>query len=239
MSDYECQIGSECENGIESDNESDSKNDDSRYQTDSDSDSDIDYNGYPNNNTDDSDNIEEENVDSEDFIKSQIMLHPNLKITRDDFMNLILIFFLRHNLTWVALENLLLMLKTILQVNDIPSNKYGFLKYFKNTYKSYLHYYCGSCNIYFGLKIPENWKCHSCEVNINKKDLAFFIYIPIEQQIKNTLEKNKKYFIENWLCAENQISDVFDGKIHKNISQFIEGSDKLVTLTFNTDGGCF
>lgn len=218
----------EYHNNIESENE-EHIDEEVRIENDSESDN---HSRYEIESDSDSDNIEEEN---ENLFNGQ-KLHPNLKITMEDCMNMILIYFLRHNLTWIALENLILMLNTILEVAKIPSNKYGFLKHFKNIYKSYLHYYCGSCKVYFGVNIPQNLKCYNCEVEIKKKDMMFFIYIPLEQQIKDVLKKNKMDFIENWEPQRNNINDVFDGKVFGKMATTVKSNEKLVTLTINTDG---
>lgn len=62
-------------------------------------------------------------------------IHPNLNTTLEELLVMVLMIFLKHNLTWVAVENLLFLLKMVCQSEIIPTSKYLFFKVFKINFK--------------------------------------------------------------------------------------------------------
>ncbi|HEY0222578.1 MAG TPA: hypothetical protein VGC17_07305, partial [Lactovum miscens] len=58
--------------------------------------------------------------DSEDFFRTitDQLIHPSLDCKTTDAITMILAFFLQHHLTWVALEDLLVLLHNMLGDNS-------------------------------------------------------------------------------------------------------------------------
>ena len=93
----------------------------------------------------------------------------------------------RHHLTGQAREDLLQLLRIHLpKTNQLPSSSYTFNKQSDHTrdITPIYHYYCHEC--YSLLPSDEVIQCHntSCNANINKQCISFFITIPIADQLK-------------------------------------------------------
>ena len=88
---------------------------------------------------------------------------------------MILAFYLRHNLTWTALEHLLQLINSI-SPGAAPTTKYLFSKQLHTSQKPKYHYYCRSCSLYFGKKDEmiqkyggSDIKCENCEYEFSLK----------------------------------------------------------------------
>lgn len=145
---------------------------------------------------------------------------------------MVLMIFLKHNLTWVAVENLLFLLKMVCQSEIIPTSKYLFLKFFKHLYKHIFHYFCPHCKLYLGiLKNINNVLCPVCDLYINlQKTESFVIYIPIADQVKTILDFEEKNIMRFKDGPDGIIRDIFDGKLYKKIAKTPDG-EELITLT--------
>lgn len=91
------------------------------------------------------------------------------EIYNNDVVLMILTFYLRHNLTWAALEHLLQLVNEI-SLGTEPTTKYLFSKLLPTLSKPTYHYYCQKCNLYFGKKEElirkygaGDVKCTNCE----------------------------------------------------------------------------
>lgn len=156
---------------------------------------------------------------------------------------MILAFFLRHNLTWVALEHLLQLINGI-SPGAVPTSKYLFSKLLPSTQKPTYHYYCRKCCLYLGKKddIIQTYggcdiKCENCEYEFSLKkrhQCSFFIVLNLKSQIENIVQKYKQHFNSpNVDEAVNDISDINCGNIYKTLKNKYKN---LISLTFNTDG---
>lgn len=98
----------------------------------------------------------------------------------------------------------------------------------------YTHYvFCQSCNVL--AKLGET--CKICSKYTKKRKDNYFIYIPVEQQIKAMLKRHLAHILEqsNQERNEDDICDVFDGNIYKTTQ--LESPEKvLLPLTLNVDG---
>lgn len=156
---------------------------------------------------------------------------------------LILAFYLRHNLTWIALEHLLQLINEI-KPGAAPTTKYHFLKLLPSSRKPKYHYYCRKCMLYLGQKQElmekygdSNIKCENCDFqfSLKKKNLAtFFIQLDLVSQINNIVQRFKQHFsTSNIEKAVNGFSDIKCGSVYKTLK---EKYQNLISLTFNTDG---
>jgi hypothetical protein len=189
--------------------------------------------------TDDSDNnVSDNDSDQNNMFNNNDKIHPSLECSKSDCLLLILCFFLRHNLSWTALEHLLLLINTILGSVVLPNSKYLFKKVFQPDNQPILHYFCIKCNVLAENNDKKN-NCKNCNEKINlnsSKNKNFFITLPILPQIKLILKNNFDSLILNNLPNENNlIRDLLDASMYKNLLLNF-ANEHILTLTMNTDG---
>lgn len=166
---------------------------------------------------------------------------------------MILGYFLRHGLTWVALEDLLDLFHNVLGDDSrLPKTKYFFKKCFGPNKKAIFHFYCKNCMLYIGTyeqlksvreaKLKANDKtrdsCTVCgsEYSLHKMNSGFFfVQLPLRDQLKKKFYENQEILTYDTSPNSNIIADVFDGELYKSLKSTV-GLDPLVTLTMNTDG---
>lgn len=123
----------------------------------------------------------------------------------------------------------------------VPESKYLLQKVVKPIFDYELHYKCQKCATYTAhhsnMKSNqvqcENFKCG---VTIETKSDNFFIYIPLPQQLRQSIKMhyNSIKFYRNREKTD-RISDVHDGYICKNIDSANPNTTNL-TFVMNTDG---
>jgi hypothetical protein len=163
----------------------------------------------------------EENTDDDDFFRiiSDQIIHPNLQCKTADGIVMILAYFLRHNLTWVALEDLLEVFHNVLgEQSNLPKTKYFFKKCFGQNQRAVFHFYCKNCLLYLDtydkLKILRDEKdkagdkscdfCTVCATNYSIKKMNeghFFVQLPLREQLKKNYMKIATY----WTTIRPQI----------------------------------
>lgn len=176
------------------------------------------------------------------------LIHPNLSCKVSDAMLMILSFFLRHRLTWVALEDMLTLFDALIGTQSrLPKTKYFFQKVFRvdKDETAIFHFYCKNCQLYIDnyenldnlRKIEEEVTCPNCKTmfSLHKmNDGHFFIHLPIRKQLKQKIIANDILNYDTDSHSEC-ITDLFDGTLYKSLRKKI-GDQKLITLTMNTDG---
>jgi hypothetical protein len=166
-------------------------------------------------------------------------VHPSLECTKAECMLMILAFYLRFNLSWVALESLLLLFNTVLGSVALPNSKYLFKKIFPSDVKPSFHFYCNNknCNLLVE-KTDNNRHCENCKEKISfdtSRSKNFFITLPIKAQVKSLLKSNMDHLIFPEVASTNNtISDISDGTNYQDLLP--PTHTKLLTLTMNTDG---
>lgn len=197
---------------------------------------------------------QEEDVNDENFFDTMndTFVHPNLNCKTADAVIMILEYFLRNRLTWVALEGMLKLFHSILgDESQLPKTKYLFKKVFGDNDQAIFHFYCKNCGLYLdtldNLKKQcvenesgeSNISCTNCQhkFTLNRMNEGhFFIEIPVRHQILNKIVKNPEILNYNTDASpDNSIRDIFDGRLYQSLKQKI-GGGKLITLTINTDG---
>lgn len=201
-----------------------------------------------------SDCQEESELDDSDFIyekdaqadyRYNDKIHPDLDCSKLSALQMILSYFMKHNLTQVALEDLLLLVNSIIGYTCLPQSKYHFFKLFSKKYEPKNIFFCTACHSELLVKDVfenvENKKdfatCKVCflknTTNEVKKDNFFVIY-QLEHQLKDLIKEN----FSNLLIFEDQysenLSDIHDGQIYQR-KPTTNGRYEL-TLTLNTDG---
>lgn len=155
-----------------------------------------------------------------------------------NFLLMVMEYYLRHNLSWAALEDLLFLINSIVGSNILPSSKYLFQNCFNSNESPNYHYYCENCESYLGNnKNTEiiNTFCDNCKkLNISSK-CKFFVTLPLEPQLKYVVQNNSDKIHFKLECMDSNIHSVYNGNLY-NASKIDCSKDKLISLTINTDG---
>ncbi len=182
-------------------------------------------------------NIEEEEEENCNFFSEYEESTQEDLQSNGDVLKLVLAFYLKHNLSWSALEDLLELIKAVKADITLPCSKYIFKKWFMNK-KPELHIICRYCDFYLGKEkhLSEVVQCENCEKEVNtKKDAKFFIYQPLREQLENLAKTHASSLIFHQSSQESVIDDVRSGILYKKFVAAHPG-EKFLTLTVNTDG---
>lgn len=173
-------------------------------------------------------------------------IHPNLSFKTADAVLLILSYYIRHNLTWTALSNLLTLISILLgDQSTLPKTKHMFKKIFGKDIKPQFHFYCRKCRMYIGTleelnNLSDVFNCGNCGCDFTLEKMnhgCFFIYIPLKHQIEEMIRTNPNILHHDTSAsADGSIRDIFDGKQYKKLKSTFDQDTTLITLTGNTDG---
>lgn len=125
----------------------------------------------------------------------------------------------------------------------LPESKYKIRKIVHPAFDFEVHYKCKKCQIYTlsPSKQAQNspTKCTQCGSTLEEKGEDFFIYIPLQQQLRQSIIKNFDSIIQFKDAQRDQddqfISDIRDASIHKKMNAKFPNSFNL-SLVVNTDG---
>lgn len=147
---------------------------------------------------------------------------------------MILNFYVRHKLTQEALVDLLRMLNVMTGCRNFPENFETFSSAFPDPYDSHRVYFCANCQYEFGNQIPP--KGTVCVVpGCDSTYFDFFVVLPIEQQLVETVRKYKKEIEEyEKTVDEEKIADINQGSIFRQV--IAKDGAKYISLSVNTDG---
>lgn len=152
----------------------------------------------------------------------------------------ILEYYVKHNCTWMEIEDLIKIINLILKQNLIPCSKYKFLNCFNRKIATTYHLICKNCNKYgFKFKLGDfqrvDLPCSQCGYgNDMKKPKVAFVTFSIQDLLKNLLEVHKDELILHG-SSVNQfpMSDIFQGKLYNNV---VESHGPCLALGMNSDG---
>lgn len=178
---------------------------------------------------------------------SSSLLHPALKTTKLEAQQMILSYFMRHKLSFVALEQLLILVNSLLQHETLPTTKHSFFKSFVNQYVPEYHFYCPGTDCGNALitckdrSVKRNIICDVCnlETMVQSSSENYFVTLPLAEQLKEVIKENSEDFINTNSINNSSTSamkDIKDGKIYKNYLEVNNNGRKKVTLVMNTDG---
>ena len=173
-------------------------------------------------------------------------LYAGSRLSVGQCLLMVMSFALGNNLSGAAISNLLTLLAAILPYNSqLPKTKWLFDKYFQ-AFKNNVQYklYCPTCeSLLSGI---EGTMCTICKATYDQakhlKDGYFFIYLPIEKQIRDLFSKcsgsvNLNYRFSRVKECPTSIEDIFDGQIYKTMANGTLDSDpNALSITFNCDG---
>lgn len=162
------------------------------------------------------------------------------KIAPNCFVDKIMHLFLRHNLTLVCLEDVMKLLNEGKEEwNKFPTSKRLILKLFRqhrDVFETFYMVKCCKCK--HTNKIDSESKrsqCEECDNPLEKSETAFFVYIPIRQQIIKSIKENR-VFVNN-CTGDGSYCDAHDGSILKNVMKQYQDTDvNVLSLCLNLDG---
>ena len=149
-------------------------------------------------------------------------------LTVGELISLLVAFYLRHALTKVCFQDLLILLNIIVP-RCVPPTKYFFERYFTAEHKAQTHYYCKSCQSYLGSNASgvEFFHCASCGVQVSEQqcrsDRNHFLVNPLKEQLKHCLEKT-----DFWKTIEKGKFGPLPAAGYKEISQLATRTRNLV-----------
>lgn len=232
QTNYELRVSDDSE--IESNTESDTELDESDVDADNES---LELDGSDGSDVDDTDEDDSDTNDDSYTNDDSDVADLADPVVDDTVATLILQYYLRHNLTWVALDELVVLINRIklMETAVVPKSKYLFRKLLPETESPIYHFYCKNCMAYvgeerqlirqFGGKLV---KCLNCQNKFNlasKTKAQFFVQLKLKQQLLNIFRKFKDNFTRN----QNQDDNTsYDDVTSVNISQ---SSEKFQTYS--------
>lgn len=162
----------------------------------------------------------------------------------DDFVDKILTYYLRHNITLIGLEDLMKMFNEKKDdCVELPTGKKQILELFqenRDVFKIFYFVKCAKCkkSTKIDSDCKEKAKCIYCDNILKKTETNFFVVIPIEQQIRQSLKDNWSYISQfDTNGTTGTYSDAHDGKVLKSVLEQYKDSDiNILSLCLNVDG---
>lgn len=159
--------------------------------------------------------------------------------TTGDVVFMCLVLGVRHNLTWEAQLDILRMVNSIYDKENIPETKYKYFQYIEKEKESIsYHIYCPTCEVYLGEKscLPESVHCSYCANNVDvSKPSNFFLSISLESQLQKLV--NNSCIASSLLThrfnrkkdRSDAFEDIYDGELYKKHC----GSGGILSSPFN------
>lgn len=166
---------------------------------------------------------------SDDDIENEI----NTKLSKEEIMMLVVSFFVRHNITKIALVDLLKIINLILDAKILPESHYKFTQYCHKILNYTKNYYCSNCKLFLGsLNIVDKrtLKCSNCSMT----DKKYFISNSLSEYLKDIVSNNIEA-IKNYSQQLNKsvLGDIMQGSF---IEEMKEKFQNFFSISFNTDG---
>jgi len=115
-------------------------------------------------------------------------LHPALSLTKFEVFLMIFHLFIRHNLTYALVEDILKLINCIFGAAVLTSSQYMFRKLFKPKGKMSSHIYCSKCEEYLGEQSELKCATVTCECgqknDVSKLGDNYFVTISIADSLK-------------------------------------------------------
>lgn len=185
-------------------------------------------------------NLNQVESEEELFYKNQ-RIHPAIPCNKLEAMQMILMYFMRHNLTFAALEDVIKLINNILKLDALPASKYKFFKLFSGRYKPTNVFFCKLCSNEIEVSSADSDNafviCEICQTSNTCSSTAsdnYFVTLPIEDQLKEIVRNKLQHFVRptSNSLSTTTISDITDGAIYKKL----QTHERKITLTLNTDG---
>lgn len=119
---------------------------------------------------------------------------------------------------------------------QVPYTKYCIKKMMQPLFKTETHIKCHRCSNYIP-SFKSDTECESCNVHIKTSISDYFIYIPIKQQVENSIKDNFNEILtyHSKVMNSNKIDDIQNEECYinaqKKYAQYV-----VMPLIINTDG---
>lgn len=203
---------------LDQDSGTDSSNADSSASSSSDEESESDSGDSENDSESDEDDEENDNeVRNEGAFVGDVPLYENARITKMESIMMLLTLAMKFSLSGECLVRIMEIIELHCPIqNHCVRTLYMFKKVFRDIGRSILvlHYFCGRC---FRSLRSKDTVCATCQ---NATEVAFFIEVPIIQQLqrlflKDGFVESLSYRFRRQKKYENNIEDVYDGRLYK------------------------
>lgn len=180
------------------------------------------------------------------------VLCPCTTTTEGDALLMCLALGMRHNLTWVALVDILKFVNKLFNRKVVSSSKYYLFKYFdklKEQDAAVVHVYCPQCEKYIGAQNLNNLEqvrlCEcGAEVRLKGQKASYFVTTNIKKQFKTLMEKPEvaeeimTHRFQRKKSNEEALEDIFDGDGCKKFcdENGVLSDGRNFSVTMNTDG---
>jgi len=145
---------------------------------------------------------------------------------------------LRHNLTEVALQDLLTMFNEHFP-GLVPATSYLFHKAYGQFGQYVPHFYCINCESYLGATETAPQNCSSCEAKFDaEKNLragSYFLVLSLSAQIKDILEK-PEICLNKTESIPGIVSNIQCGEEYQKIKQSGQMGPDDISILWNCDG---
>lgn len=185
------------------------------------------------------DNLDISFASEDDFIPLHSYSSPNQgEKTHDPAYKqtkLIVNHYLKHNQSYKALEGIAQITNMVENGSiQVPDTKYKIMKLMDPNYETEFHIQCAACQKYTPSSRTKT-QCLCCKRLINTSNSKYFIYVPIEQQLRNSVYYHWDEIVKSRTLQENTITDVHDAIQYKKVAAKYCDST-ILSLVACTDG---
>ncbi|KAK3918094.1 Serine/threonine-protein phosphatase 4 catalytic subunit 1 [Frankliniella fusca] len=161
-------------------------------------------------------------------------------ISVSESMTSILSFVIRHELSGQEIIDLLNLVNLHCKEedNEMKTSLYFFKKYFSCLDCPVVyHYYCSSCFA----KVEKIEVCPNAKLHAGKNDKSIFVELPLVPQLQKLFAQeqffsNLSYRHTRKKTTPENLEDINDGQLYKELLGFLSESELNFTMMLNTDG---
>ncbi|XP_077061893.1 uncharacterized protein LOC143714556 [Siphateles boraxobius] len=165
-------------------------------------------------------------------------VYPGAPLTKGQSLLLLMSYVLRHNLTGVALEDLLAMFNEHFP-GLVPATSYLFHKAYGQFGQYVPHFYCIDCESYMGPSETAPKNCFSCRAEFDiEKNLrvgSYFLVLTLSTQIEYVLEKSDTH-LNKRESIPGIVSDIQCGAEYEKLKQSGRVGADDISIIWNCDG---
>lgn len=142
---------------------------------------------------------------------------------------------LKHNQSYRGLEGMARIMNMMENASiRVPETKYRILKMMDSELKTEFQIECGSCGN-FTSSFETKVHCTACTKFLTTSNSKYFVYIPLEQQLRRTIHEHWDEIMKNRISRDDTINDIHDAVQFRRIAAELDGFN-LLSLLAGTDG---
>lgn len=158
--------------------------------------------------------------------------------TRKDQSERLIAHFLKYNHSYNGLEEMARIMNLMDNTSmQLPESRHKLLKEINPRFKVEFHIHCSKCNNYIPTPINKA-VCSLCSKQLKTSNSTYFVYIPIEQQLRKVINENwdEISFYPYSHDEVDVIKDIYDCIQYKKIQKKYENKAKVLSLVCGADG---